>query len=102
MDKELVLDAIIVGHHYTLSDSAFMLLEVDPTEISGIRNVGHSTNKPCVSNVSSTEVVSYNHEQTEKYKEEINHELNDTNIGKDINKVFVTIYAWYYIYCCFR
>ena len=60
------------------------------TETSRIRNVGHSTNKACVSNVSSTEVVSDNHEQAEKCKEKINHESNDTNIGEDINKVVVT------------
>ena len=63
------------------------------TETSGIRNVGHSTNKACVSNVSPAEVVSDNHEQTEKREEKINHESNDTDIGEDINKVVVTMHG---------
>ena len=63
------------------------------TETSGIRNVGHSTNKACVSNVSPAEVVSDNHEQTEKCEEKINYESNDTDIGEDINKVVVTMHG---------
>ena len=63
------------------------------TETSGIRNVGQSTNKACVSNVSPAEVVSDNHEQTEKREEKINHESNDTDIGEDINKVVVTMHG---------
>ena len=58
-------------------------------ETPGTRMAGQSTDKGCVSNVTSAGTSSGDHEQLTKSGKEASHcESIDVDIGEDINKVF--------------
>ena len=48
------------------------------------------TDKGCVSNVTSVEASSGDHEQLRESEKETGHLYTDVDIGEDINKVFIT------------